>query len=56
MSSAAAGLPALRSDTALPALVSAGDRARIRFLEFFATNIRNRHTPEFWGEVQPLRH
>ena len=31
--------------TALPTLVdAAGDSARNRFLEFFAANIRNRHT------------
>ena len=33
------------SSSALPALVAAaGKRARIRFLEFFAANIRNPHT------------
>ncbi len=28
----------------LPALVAAGERASMRFLEFFAANIRNPHT------------
>ena len=28
----------------LPALVVAGERAGMRFLEFFAANIRNPHT------------
>jgi hypothetical protein len=33
------------SSPSLPALVSAaGERARTRFLEFFAANIRNLHT------------
>jgi len=33
------------SSPALPALVTAaGERARVRFLEFFAANIRNPHT------------
>jgi hypothetical protein len=30
--------------TALPELVAAGERASMRFLEFFAANIRNSHT------------
>jgi hypothetical protein len=33
------------NSSALPALaVAAGERARVRFLEFFAANIRNPHT------------
>jgi hypothetical protein len=37
-------LPAISSPT-LPALVAAaGDRASMRFLEFFAANIRKPHT------------
>jgi hypothetical protein len=33
------------SNTLVPVLVdAAGDRARIRFLEFFAATIRNKHT------------
>jgi DUF971 family protein len=33
------------SSLPVPALVTAaGDRARVRFLEFFAANIRNAHT------------
>jgi hypothetical protein len=36
---------ALLSSPTLPALVAAaGERASIRFLEFFAANIRNLHT------------
>jgi integrase/recombinase XerC len=35
-----------------PALVAAaGDRARLRFLEFFAANIRNRHTPRAYAQA-----
>jgi len=30
----------------LPALVAAGERASMRFLEFFAANIGNPHTRE----------
>lgn len=38
-------LQPINSDAYLPALVSsAGARAEIRFLEFFASNIRNQHT------------
>src|SRR5580700_4258180 len=38
-------LPALLSAPSLPVLVSAaGERAGMRFLEFFAANIRNPHT------------
>jgi integrase/recombinase XerC len=35
------------SSPALPALAAAaaGERASMRFLEFFAANIRNPHTP-----------
>jgi hypothetical protein len=32
------------SSRALPSLVVAGERASMRFLEFFAGNIRNPHT------------
>ncbi len=38
-------LATLPSTFVCPALIAAaGDRARLRFLEFFASNIRNRHT------------
>src|ERR1700747_810559 len=38
-------LPALLTAPSLPVLVAAaGERARMRFLEFFAANIRNPHT------------
>jgi hypothetical protein len=38
-------LPALVSTPPLPALVAAaGERASLRFLEFFAANIHNPHT------------
>ena len=30
--------------TTLPAIIAAGERASLRFLEFFAANIRNPHT------------
>jgi hypothetical protein len=34
----------------LPALIpGAGDRATLRFLEFFTVNIRNRSTPAAYG-------
>jgi site-specific recombinase XerC len=37
---------------ALPALVAAaGDRAGVRFLEFFAANIRNPHTRRAYGRA-----
>jgi site-specific recombinase XerC len=37
--------PVLRASPTLPALVAAaGERAGMRFLEFFAANIRNPHT------------
>lgn len=40
------------SSTALPALVSAaGDRAVLRFLEFFAANIRNHNTRRPYGRA-----
>jgi site-specific recombinase XerD len=40
------------ASTALPALVSAvGDCAEIRFLEFFAANIRNPHTRRAYGRA-----
>ncbi|SDR29474.1 Phage integrase family protein [Rhizobiales bacterium GAS113] len=36
----------------LPAPVTAaGDKARVRFLEFFAANIRNPHTPRAYGRA-----
>src|SRR5271170_4310663 len=36
----------------LPALVTAaGERARVRFLEFFAANIRNPHTRRAYGRA-----
>ena len=38
-------LPAITSPRAVPTLVAAaGEPARMRFLEFFAANIRNPHT------------
>jgi hypothetical protein len=38
-------LPTISAQSQLPALVAAaGERASMRFLEFFATNIRNPHT------------
>ena len=38
------------STPALPALVAAaGERASMRFLEFFAANIRNPHTRRAYG-------
>ena len=38
-------LPAIASPHAVPALIAtAGERASMRFLEFFAANIRNPHT------------
>jgi site-specific recombinase XerD len=38
--------------TALPALIAvAGDRASLRFLEFFAANIRNVHTRRAYGRA-----
>jgi len=41
----AAGTVSLRSMAQVPALVTAaGKRASLRFLEFFAANIRNPHT------------
>ena len=37
---------------ALPALIAAaGDQAGIRFLEFFAASIRNRHTRRAYGRA-----
>ncbi len=51
-SAAAKELLPRRSDTALPALLtSAGDRARTRFLEFFAANIRNKHTRRAYAQA-----
>ena len=38
------------SSTPLPVLVAtAGERASMRFLEFFAANIRNPHTRRAYG-------
>jgi hypothetical protein len=38
--------------TTLPALIAAaGDRASLRFLEFFAANIRNPHTRRAYGRA-----
>ncbi len=37
-------LAPLAAGPALPALVAGGERAGIRFLEFFAAGIRNPHT------------
>jgi hypothetical protein len=38
-------LARIAPSTTLPALITAaGDRASMRFLEFFAANIRNPHT------------
>jgi hypothetical protein len=52
MKFAANALPARRADTALPALVArAGDRAQTRFFEFFAANIRNRHTRRAYAQA-----
>jgi len=40
------------SNTLVSALVaSSGARARIRFLEFFAANIRNRHTGRAYAQA-----
>lgn len=37
---------------AVPALIAAaGDRARVRFLEFFAAQIRNPHTRRAYGRA-----
>jgi hypothetical protein len=38
-------LAAVAPTYALRALITAGDQAARRFLEFFAANIRNPHTP-----------
>jgi integrase/recombinase XerC len=54
MKSAANPLPARRADSGLPvpALVaSAGDKARTRFFEFFAANIRNRNTRRAYAQA-----
>ena len=46
------GVPALSSVRRLPALItSAGNHARMRFLEFFAANIRNPHTRRAYGRA-----
>ena len=40
------------SNTLVPVLIgAAGDRARIRFLEFFAANIRNMHTRRAYAQA-----
>jgi hypothetical protein len=42
----------LLNPPALPALVTAaGERASLRFLEFFAANIRNPHTRRAYGRA-----
>jgi hypothetical protein len=38
-----------RSDFVFPPLVAAGNKARMRFLEFFTANIRNLHTRRAYG-------
>jgi integrase/recombinase XerC len=44
-------VPALVSEK-LPRLIAGSDEsARLRFLEFFASNIRNRHTREAYGRT-----
>jgi hypothetical protein len=41
------------TSTTLPALVAAaGDRAGMRFLEFFAANIRNLHTRRAYARAR----
>jgi site-specific recombinase XerD len=46
------GLVPITSNSLVPALVAAsGDRARIRFLEFFAAQIRNRNTRRAYGQA-----
>jgi integrase/recombinase XerC len=38
-------VPLAASAASIPAVIAAsGESARLRFLEFFASNIRNRHT------------
>jgi integrase/recombinase XerC len=45
-------LPAIASLHAVPTLVAAaGERASMRFLEFFAANIRNPHTRRAYGRA-----
>jgi hypothetical protein len=45
-------VPAHVSSTALPALVVAGGaRAAERFIDFFTSNIHNRHTREAYGRA-----
>ena len=45
-------LPALAATPSVPALVNAsGPRAEIRFLEFFAANIRNSHTRRAYAQA-----
>src|ERR1700722_12494209 len=42
----------ITSNTLVPALIaSSGDRARIRFLEFFAANIRNINTRRAYAQA-----
>jgi len=43
------------SSPALPKLVArAGERASMRFLEFFTTNIRNPHTRRAYARAGPM--
>ena len=43
------------TSAALPTLAAAGERASIRFLEFFAANIRNPHTRRaYYRAAEPL--
>jgi site-specific recombinase XerD len=45
-------VPASASSAALPALVVAGgEQAAERFIDFFTSNIRNRHTREAYGRA-----
>ena len=45
-------VPALQASFPVPALVAAaGERASLRFLEFFAANIRNPHTRRAYGRA-----
>lgn len=45
-------VPVIRRAAALPAVVTAaGERARIRFLEFFVADIRNAHARRAYGRA-----
>ena len=45
-------VPARASTPSLPALVvTSGEQAARRFVDFFASNIRNRHTREAYGRA-----